>query len=202
MLRMLKHKTGFTLIEILAALAIFSIVATIAAGATVAISNVNRKSQAIKLALDNLNFALESMALNLSRGANYTCLDSVDTPSVIPDGFTGLDCEGVAFDAFLDKNDPEAETPRAYLFDTVNVDGTNAGVIKYWRNLNTSDPAGVITSARDINIKVFQFDVHSGDFGSPKPYVVVRLEGVVAENSRYKTEFALRSAFVSRGGGF
>ena len=74
--------TGFTLIEIMVAMSLFAIVAVIVSGALITVSDVNRKAQAIKLAMDNVAFAMDSMVFNLREGGNYGCasLGSSGTP--------------------------------------------------------------------------------------------------------------------------
>ncbi len=71
-------KQGFTLIEIMVAVSIFAIVAVVTTGALVTVSDVNRKAQAIKIAMDNVSFAMDSMVLNLREGARFGCLTAND----------------------------------------------------------------------------------------------------------------------------
>ncbi|KKU59220.1 MAG: hypothetical protein UX81_C0011G0009 [Parcubacteria group bacterium GW2011_GWA2_47_12] len=63
---------GFTLIEMIMSVAVFTVVALIAAGALLAIADANRKAQAFKSVVNNLNFALESVARNLRTGSGYS----------------------------------------------------------------------------------------------------------------------------------
>ncbi len=74
------RQTGFTLIEIMVAVSIFTIVAVVATGALVTISEINRKTQAIKQGLDNLNFALNSMIFYLTYGGDYHCGETMSAP--------------------------------------------------------------------------------------------------------------------------
>ncbi|MFH1170172.1 MAG: type II secretion system protein [Candidatus Vogelbacteria bacterium] len=67
---------GFTLIEIMVSVTIFTVVAMITTGALITISDVNRKAQAIKIAMDNVSFAMDSMVTNLREGINYGCGDT------------------------------------------------------------------------------------------------------------------------------
>jgi type II secretory pathway pseudopilin PulG len=62
---------GFTLIEIIVSLAIFIVVAVIAIGAFLKILDANKQSQALQTAMNNADFALESMTRDIRVGSNY-----------------------------------------------------------------------------------------------------------------------------------
>lgn len=64
---------GFTLIEVMVSLALFIAVMTIAAGALLSIIDANRKSQAEKSVIDNVNFALDNMVRNIRTGTEWVC---------------------------------------------------------------------------------------------------------------------------------
>lgn len=74
-----KHKkriskdSGFTLIEIMVAISIFSVVMLVAIGAVLAIVSANKKAQALNSVISNLNFALEGIARDLRTGYDYGC---------------------------------------------------------------------------------------------------------------------------------
>ncbi|MCR4334260.1 MAG: type II secretion system GspH family protein [Patescibacteria group bacterium] len=78
----LNKNKGFSLIEIMVSLAVFSIVVLVAAGALLSIISGAKKTQALKSVINNLNFAMEDMSRNLRIGKDYV---------VDPDG------KGVAF---------------------------------------------------------------------------------------------------------
>ena len=63
---------GFTIIEVIVSLAIFTTVMTVAAGSILSIVDANRKSQAVKNVVDNLNFALDDMVRNIRVGTGYS----------------------------------------------------------------------------------------------------------------------------------
>ncbi len=192
-LPMFTKSRGFTLIEILAALAIFSIVAVIAAGATVAINSVSQKSQAIKLALDNLNFALESMALNITRGAQYECLNNPPT-SYASMTITGTNCLGLALSVFADPSNPSVSTRRAYWL--------NNGQVFYSKDLSSSLAGSAITSA-DLRVSDLSFDsLTYWPFGATSAYVRIAVSGVAAAGSRYQTDFSIETYVGARGVGF
>lgn len=79
-----KQNGGFTLIEIIVSLAIFTTVAVISVGALLRIMDANRKSISIKTVTNNVNFALESMTREMRVGSKYL-IDSNITSSILKD---------------------------------------------------------------------------------------------------------------------
>ncbi len=90
------YSNGFTLIEMMVAVSIFTIVMMMATGALLSILDSNRKVQSQQAIFSNLDFALESMSRTIRVGAIYRC---------IPGGYSSVnidktqDCNGGA-DAF------------------------------------------------------------------------------------------------------
>jgi|SRR5579859_5441970 len=64
---------GFTLIEMLVSVAIFTIVMVMALGALLVLSTADRKAESLKSAINNLNFALDSMSREIRTGYNWGC---------------------------------------------------------------------------------------------------------------------------------
>jgi len=62
---------GFTLIEMIVSLAIFTVVAVIAVGALIKILDANKKAINLKTVTNSLNFALESMTREMRVGSKY-----------------------------------------------------------------------------------------------------------------------------------
>ena len=71
-------KEGFSLIEMLVSIAIFSVVIVISVSALLSLMDANRKAQSLKSVMNNLNFALETMARNIATGLAYYCDDDID----------------------------------------------------------------------------------------------------------------------------
>lgn len=64
---------GFTLIEMIVSLGLFSVVTTIAVGALVALIGTNEQLQNERSVMTNLSFALDSMTREIRTGTNYYC---------------------------------------------------------------------------------------------------------------------------------
>lgn len=65
--------TGFTLIEVLVSVSIFSMVMVVATGAVFSIIEANKKTHTLKSVMTNLNFALESMARDIRVSSQFSC---------------------------------------------------------------------------------------------------------------------------------
>jgi prepilin-type N-terminal cleavage/methylation domain-containing protein len=63
---------GFTLIEMLVSLALFSIVIVVIMGSILTIVDVNRKSQSLTVVMNDLNFVLESITRTVKTGEIQT----------------------------------------------------------------------------------------------------------------------------------
>ncbi len=64
---------GFTLIEMLVSVAVFSMVMVVALGALLALSEANRKAQLLSEATNNFNSAIDSMSRTIRTGSMYHC---------------------------------------------------------------------------------------------------------------------------------
>ncbi len=71
---------GFTLVELVVAIALFAFVAVGAISAMIAVVDGNKKARALVGATDALGFALESMTRELRVGSNYSCDGGGDCP--------------------------------------------------------------------------------------------------------------------------
>ncbi len=64
---------GFTLIEMIVALAVFSVIVTISIGALLTLIATNQQLQAEQSVMTNLSFALDSMTREIRTGTRYFC---------------------------------------------------------------------------------------------------------------------------------
>jgi prepilin-type N-terminal cleavage/methylation domain-containing protein len=85
---------GFTLIEMMVSVFLFSIVIVIATGALVSILGANRKAQAVKSVMNNLNFALDSMTRSIRTGTDYDCGTAQCDPTNGTSEFSFTDTDG------------------------------------------------------------------------------------------------------------
>lgn len=69
----IRKNGGFTLIELMVATTIFTSVILMALGSLIVAVDGTKKAQALRVSMDNVNFAMESMSRNLRTGTIYQC---------------------------------------------------------------------------------------------------------------------------------
>lgn len=84
---------GFTLIEIIVAISIFTIILFISTGSILSVLDANRKSQNLRSVMDNLNYTLEAVTRTIRFGENYHCditSGSISVPSDCASGASSI----------------------------------------------------------------------------------------------------------------
>lgn len=199
----LNTQRGFTLVEMMVAVALFAVVMTISVGALLALVDANRKAQAVQSVMNNLNIALDGMVRNIRMGITYHCDDTTEFSKAVL--ATRGDCVSggeLAFEAF--GNDIEDNTDQwVYWFE----DG------RIWKSEDARDTALPIT-APEVVIDSFQVFVtgaegalnSNGDVIQPK--VVFSIQGtagsedsafsVVGTAKRIRTTFNIQAVASQR----
>lgn len=191
-----KAGRGFTLVEMMVAIAVFSIVMVVATGALLNVIDANQKAQAIKTAINNVNFALESISKDMRVGTDYSCLvsgswvgdcsrDGTGIKYRSPRGYLGADGKrGYAYYRYnsTDKSIEEC---------LENTDGEDCGAVNAKFNRITSD---------DIEIGPMNFYVVGTGVSSPKtqPRMILTLTGTAGKKEKIKTSFDLQTGVSQR----
>ena len=197
------YSKGFTLIEIMVAVSIFVVVALIATGAFITANQINQKAQAIKLIMDNLNFALDSMSLKIRKGTVFDCrqntaydpVSDLDSPI-----FAGQNCDisggGGQFLAFMSKKyDRDKNNYFAYKLENQKL-MYKAG---YELNSGPNSFSGASYTPITMNEAVID-DLHFYVFNTgmtARPRVVISLRGHTKVGGQ-NTDFALETVASER----
>lgn len=78
-----RSQSGFTLVEMIVALAVFSVVVTISIGALLMLIVTNQQLQAEQSVMTNLSFALDSMTREIRTGTRYFCAEGPNRNAAI-----------------------------------------------------------------------------------------------------------------------
>lgn len=166
---------AFTLVEIMVATSIFMMIMLVALGALITSSDTAKKSQALRSAMDNVNFAMESVVRSLRSGTDYTCITS---GSFILPGSPAPDCPlGTSGGIAVVFTPAKHVTPRdtAYVLNT-RVDGTQV-----LQRCYLSNPCVDIVSP-NVDIETLTFFVNGShsetnapdDKTQPSVYILVK----------------------------
>lgn len=101
--RFRQKKSGFTLIEMIVSLGLFSVVITISVGALLVLVASNEQLQGEQSVMTNLSFALDSMTREIRTGTQYFC-DSEPNYNAGPDKIfdDGNDIDVILMDSVAD----------------------------------------------------------------------------------------------------
>jgi prepilin-type N-terminal cleavage/methylation domain-containing protein len=105
-------KKGFTLIEILVAVGIFAIVATLSVASLLVLTSAEKRAAGVQSSQDNMRFAVEAISREIRTGRNFTGTASAGTPcDGIPSciSFTNSDEEAIVYKISPDPLDCSSE---------------------------------------------------------------------------------------------
>lgn len=145
-----KNKGGFTLIELMVSVSIFIIVAFVVTGTFIVAMDAYRKAQQVRLVIDNVNYAMDAMVLEIREGTNYT-----------GDGTT-----------FSFNNNDTGFLPQHVTYEFVGADKTICRQVDTGECQSLTDPK--IATIDNLNFKLF-----SSPDGSRPPMVRINVYGVV-----------------------
>lgn len=174
-------KKGFTLIEVITALSVFTVVMTISMGSILGIFDANRKSESLKSVMDNLNFAMETMAREIRFGTNYHCGGSGTLTSP-------LDCvTGGNFLTFKSQDNKQI----SYLINNTSIQKSNDGGITY-----------IDLTAPEVKITGLQFFVVGSDTyasgNRQQPRVLIQVKGYAESKIQSRSSFILQTLVTQR----
>ena len=193
----IKNKnSGFTLVEMMVAIAVFSIVMVMAMGALLNVIESNNKAQSIKTAVDNISFALEGISKDMRMGTKYSCSKDGGSNFIgdCPDG-------GDTISFKSSKTIGGVENPYIYYRFLDNqmwscVGGTSGGSCTGTYSALTSSPlTGVTISATSSRFYVLGV-THSNDpVGTrTQPRAIIVVEGTAGSKAKTQTSFDLQTS--------
>ncbi len=185
--RRLTANSGFTLVEMVVAIALFSIVMVVCVGALLALVSANRKAQALQSVMNNLNIALDGMARSIRMGNDFDgstgCTGNTGGPNDCTGGSTTFE-----FQSFGSTSDPHW----IYNFNTVTH--------RLERSTSGSISGAAPITAPEVTIDEMLFYVVGttrGDTVQPKVVIVIK-GSAGAPGSSSRTTFHLQAAAVQR----
>lgn len=178
---------GFSLVEMMVAVALFAVVMLISTSALLSLIDATRKAQALQSVMGNLNTALDGMVRSIRMGSTYHC------------GQVGLlgdprNCEGgdilLAFEPFGGDSDTESDQ-WIYRYD--------AATSRLYKSENGGLNYFALT-APEVSIDSFSFYVIGTTPGdNVQPKVVITIAGTAGGNKvKTRTTFSIQATATQR----
>lgn len=169
-----KNNAGFTLVEMIVAVFIFSVVMIVATTAVVTMLDANRKAQATKTVMNNLNFALDAMTRAIRVGTDYECSGDCSSGT---ENFTFLDSDGRTV--------------------TYQFSETKEG--KGWIERSIDGEGFLPVTAPDVDINKLTFYLEGGDSGDlTQPRLLIIVRGIAGPTTRTQVAFDLQTMITQR----
>ena len=185
--------SGFSLIELMVSLTIFSIIMMISIGTLLVMIDVNAKAQALYSSMTNVSFALDSMTRELRTGYHYYCDSRTSTDisfDSVPNQATTRDCS--SFGNFITFTRERDGVQFGYRLNEQQLEQYEDG---QWIQ---------ITSERDVRIDNFDIivqhtDTYEGGGGNQQqPTIDVFIKGRMSNGLQVDTRFGIQTHIVER----
>ncbi|NBV76696.1 type II secretion system protein [bacterium] len=181
----MRHNRGFTLIETIVAVALFSIVMLVGTSALLSLVSANRKAQALQSVMNNLNTGVDGMVRAIRMGSAIRCGGPSPTDPNCPNGGSVIYFESYGGN--------KSSTLDDWMYSY------NAAQRRLERSQqNGSNPLAI--TAPEISIDSCTFYVVGatrGDITQPKVLIVIK-GTVAASDPRFRTSFTLQATAVQR----
>ena len=197
---------GFTLVEVMISMTIFTVLVTIGIGAILDAIQQHHVTENTRVVMDNLNFVMEDMARNIRLGSNIHCAaalgETYPTFSTPTDAVVPESCPA-ASDAhnFIWFNDQDGKHVAYYLSPSHPVtdpSDPNGHIYKIKGDLSTNRQ---LVTPPDINIDYAKsgFTVRGAVAGDrAQPTVLIRLVGT-ATYKGIPSDFSIETVVTLRG---
>jgi len=201
------NEKGFSLIEMLVATALFSMVMIVGVGALVSIIDANRKAQSLQSVINNLNFAVEQMSRTVRTGSQYRCQNNSNPPNLSQIQNT-RDCNTGAFFAFEeyggDVTDGADQAAYRFIEEGTGPPSTRQGRLERCTS-NCDNVANYVpVTAPEVDIDYFAFHVRGSGINTTGPEanqqarVTFVIVGTAGDTARIRTNFNLQSTVTQR----
>lgn len=185
-----KTKNGFTLVEMLVSISLFSVVMVLALSALFFVIEGGRKARSVSSVIGNLSYALENMFRNIRAGHNYNCGASLP----IENDEKTNDCweSGKNIIAFESMEGSSGDTSDQWVFKYDDEE----------KKLKRSTDGGstfIEMTSDNVVIEKMKFYVRgSSDGDTLQPMVVMVINGYVEISKGTKSEFNIQTTSTQR----
>ncbi len=188
----ISDERGFTLVELLVSVMIFTAVMLVAIGSLLSMVDANRKAQSIKSAVNNLSFALDAMSRQVRTGSTIHCgaAGALSVPT--------SNCTEETLLAFENFNGNPSDANDQIVYCQGNNSTCSSSGTSILRSTNGGATYAPITSP-EVTIVYMHFNVIGGLPGDGvQPKIVMTLKGYAGTSDRTRTTINLETMMTTR----
>ena len=183
---------GFTLVELMVATSIFISIMLMAMGSLVVSNDTSKRAGQLRVSMDNVNFAMETMTRSIRMGNTYYCGSGIAPVSLT----LGQDCtSGGDYLIFKPAENMKIDQKDIIIY-RLNIDINGSSL---QRCSSSSLSSCVDITSPDVNIDTLRFFVNGADNTTigvqPSVYIIMR--GSITIKGE-KTSFALQTLASQR----
>lgn len=172
-------KKGFTLVELIVSVGVFSIVMLVAVGALLSLLAANQRAQTLKVVMNNLNLAMENMVKDIRVGTVYHCGGSPYN--------TAANCSaGDSTFAFKPSGGSGSGDEIVYQL-------SNGAIL---RSVAGNNPVAITSS--DVTVERLAFKVWGAGDDNKQPRVKIVITGVAGVDEDTQTDFNVQTTATQR----
>lgn len=196
---LIKKQKGFTLVEMMVAIAVFSLVMVTAMSALLNVIDANNKARAIKTAVNNVNFALESISRNARLAIDYGCGDDGVPTGDCPTGGNIIRYRTARADkAGLMELDGDGNIKNKFVYYKFNEDENRLEeCLEKGQTCDYTGPYTAITSS-EVKITKARFYVLGTSDPRMQPRIIMTISGEAGSKEKTKTKFDLQTSISQR----
>lgn len=185
------NRRGFSLVELMVSLTIFSVVMTVSIGTLLVLIDANAKAQALYSSMTNMSYVMDSITRNIRTGYDHYC--GISTSGMqgrdLPTG--SQDCGSDARQSSIAFNRESDDVRIGYRLNGTSIEQKEG--TKDW----------VRVTADDVRVDSFKFTVvgtddavNNGD--SVQPRISLYIDGKVNNGLETDTDFSLQTTVTGR----
>lgn len=198
------RKFGFTLLEMIVSLGIFSVVAVIAVGSLVRITGLNRQAQSLQLAMNNISYVLESISRELRFATTIRCVNntsgvfnSSNLSSQVNNCHNSNAGSTIVFRST--KSGFGCQLIYAYWFDKPS--GSSDFIIKKSQQRNCGDEVKLSTASEIVdstNVKITNVSLDLDEGSNGYSWIGINIKGYSGKKENEKNNFDITTGISQR----
>ena len=190
---------GVTLVEMIVAIGLFTIVTFLVMSAFLTVISADRHSRGLRIATDNLNLALEDMSRRIKTGTQYNCGGGTGTNDCVDPGPSWG--AGKEIFEFIDQEDDRIKYQRGV--GPGPLVGGGCGAV--WPSgqgciVRVKDFSSAVATSPEIDIKDLKFWVYGSSEAAKniQPFVRILVGGSVKASATDNPEFQIETMITQR----